>query len=161
MLPIYSCFFSAPPVFVQKPQDISVLSGSSATYTCNATSEPLHSIRWQREESVIAQYLSPHDRLESVDEFARLNSTVTGVPIVIDDTKYQLAGEGLLYGQLTVMNTVLDDGRLYTCIASNVHGNVSASASLLVQGIYTTSVCVLCSIHVLIAMVMYQPLHHY
>ncbi len=112
-----------------------MLSGSTAEFTCNAISEPLHSIRWLRDDTIIAQYLSPQDRPENVKEFARLNNTVTGISTVIDNTKYQLAGEGLLYGQLTVMDTVLDDGRMYTCIANNIHGNISASASLLVQGI--------------------------
>ena len=117
------------------PENLNVLSGRPAVFACNATSEPLYSIRWEREGLVIAQYLSPQDVPDSVNAFARLNSTETGVATVIDDSKYLLEGEGSLYGQLMVLDTVLDDAREYTCYISNVHGNISTSATLLVQGL--------------------------
>ena len=133
-------------MFDQAPENVRVLSGESATFLCNATSEPVHSIRWEREGVIIAEYLSPQDSQESIENFSRLNVTRIGEPTVISDTKYELMGEGPLYGSLTVLDTVLDDAREYTCFVGNVHGTISASATLLVQG----------NFFVLVTVVMYH-----
>ena len=127
-------FLAAAPVFIEVPTDASTLSGQPVIFQCNASSDPLYSIRWERDGSPIAEFLSPYDRSDSVFKFARINSSIIGVPVVTDSDKYRLEGEGPFFGQLTVMNVVLDDARTYTCHVSNVHGSLSASATLLVQG---------------------------
>ena len=103
---------------------------------CSASSEPVHSIRWMRGGIVIAQYLSPNDQESSVLAFDRLNSTLRNVSVTTVDN-IQLAGLGEFYGQLTIVNTSLSDGQNYTCTVSNVHGTLTATASLTVQGLTT------------------------
>ena len=136
----------AAPVFLQAPTNSSQLQGKTAVFNCSAVAEPLHSIRWEINGKPIAQYLSPDDREDSVLNFAKLNSTETGVNVTINDTKYLLMGEGPLYGQLTILNTDLNDALRYTCIVANVHGNLSATASLTVQGmlVYLFMYCLIC-----------------
>lgn len=121
-------------MFIVKPRDSSVLSGESVVFSCMASSVPLYSIRWERDGVPIAQYLSVEDNRDNVLAFARLNSNTTGVPVTINNTKYQLQGEGPSFGQLTITNAVLDDARTYRCVIDNFHGNLTATANLLVQG---------------------------
>ena len=104
-------------------------------FVCSATSEPMHSVRWEREGVVIAQFLSPDDRTSTIEKFCRLNCDQlqrnTSVTI---DNKIVLAGVGNAYGQLTIREANRTDAREYTCIIANTHGSLSASARLTVQG---------------------------
>lgn len=126
---------TAAPEFIQIPVDLQRLQGETAVFVCNATADPIHSVRWERGGSVIAQFLSPNDRESSVLAFARLNNTQRNVSVTTS-SNIQLAGLGESYGQLTITNTSLVDGQNYTCIVSNIHGTLSATASLTVQGQY-------------------------
>ena len=128
-------FSSAAPIFLQLPQASSRLQGETAVFNCSAVADPVHSIRWEKEGVTIAQYLSPQDKEYSISRFSRLfNSTERGVNLTLDDNKYRLKGEGPLYGQLIILNVNLSDARNYTCVVGNVHGQLSASVSLTVQG---------------------------
>ena len=102
-------------------------------FNCSATSEPIHSVRWERGGITIAQFLSPDDQESSVMAFDRLNVSQRNTSMTTVNN-IQLAGLGESYGQLTIINTNLVDGQNYTCIVSNVHGTLSATASLTVQG---------------------------
>ena len=117
------------------PQASSRLQGETAVFNCSAVADPVHSIWWEKEGETIAQYLSPQDKEYNISQFSRLfNSTETGVNLTQDVSKYRLKGEGPLYGQLIILNVNLNDARNYTCVVGNVHGQLSASASLTVQG---------------------------
>ncbi len=120
-------------MFVQVPVDQDRLQEETAIFQCSAVSDPSYSIRWEKGSETIAEYLSPEDRLESVLAFATLSNT-TGQNITKDGSKYRLAGNGSNFGQLTIFNSMLTDEDVYTCTVSNVHGALSASATLTVQG---------------------------
>lgn len=124
---------TAAPEFVQRPMDLQRLQGETAVFNCSATAEPIHSVRWERGGVTIAQFLSPDDQESSVMAFDRLNVTQRNISRTTV-SNIQLAGLGDSYGQLTINNTNLVDGQNYTCIVSNVHGTLSATASLTVQG---------------------------
>ena len=128
-------------MFVVRPTDQRTLRGEEAVFSCSGISEPAYSIRWEKREDnqnrTIAQYLSPEDTDDSVMRFNvnGLNSTGDrGENVTLDDMKYQLEGNGSLFGQLTIFDTGLNDSSDYTCIIGNVHGTIEASASLTVQG---------------------------
>ena len=125
--------FAAAPEFIQQPVDLQRLQGETAVLNCSATSEPVHSVRWTRGDTVIAQYLSPDDQESSVLAFNRLNNTQRNVSVTTV-SNIRLADLGEFYGQLTIVDTSLADGQNYTCTVSNVHGSLSATASLTVQG---------------------------
>ena len=111
------------------------LQGETAVFTCSAMAEPIHSVRWEREGMVIAQFLSPDDHDSSVETFARLNSTQRNVSVINPAiSNIQLAGLGASYGQLTIFNTSLVDAQNYTCTVHNVHGKRSATVILTLQG---------------------------
>ena len=104
-------------------------------FDCNAMAEPIQSVRWEREGVVIAQFLSPDDREQSVEAFCRLQCAQLqrNVSVIIDD-RIQLAGLGDTLGQLTIFNTSSSDARGYTCFVGNVYETLSARATLTVQG---------------------------
>ena len=126
---------SAAPEFLQKPVDINVRQGETAVFVCSAMAEPVHSVRWEREGEVIAQFLSPNDRKRSVEAFCRLNCDPLQRNVsVTTDNRIQLAGLGDSYGQLTINNANRSDARRYTCYVSNVYETLTAKAFLTVQG---------------------------
>ena len=143
MLPLISI---AAPEFIVRPMNLEVLQGETAVFTCSAMAEPIHSVRWEREGMVIAQFLSPDDRDSSVEAFARLNSTQRNVSVINPAiSNIQLAGLGASYGQLTIFNTSLVDARNYTCTVHNVHGEQSATVTLTVQGQSTPKIYLKCN----------------
>ena len=127
--------FSAAPVFVTVPTNEDRLQEETAVFRCSAVSEPLYSIRWEKDGIPIAEFLSSEDNLENVYNFARINNTI-GTNVTIDDDKYRLDGiNGMDFGQLTIFNSMLSDQDVYTCRISNIHGSLNASATLTVQGL--------------------------
>ena len=112
-----SLTLAAPPVFLEEPVAQQTLNGSTPVFNCSAHADPTHSLRWEREGEVIAEFLSPNDSNNSVEAFARLTTELqVGVNVTINNNKYHLAGMGPYYGQLTIFDTVLSDTRNYTCI---------------------------------------------
>ena len=132
----------AGPVFTERPVDSSRLQGENGIFNCSAISEPVYSIRWEIEGATIAQYISTEARDSTVDRFNRLipnsngTAAIKGVNITTNSSKYTIDGNetSSTYGQLMIYNTILNDATNYTCIITNVHGNISTSASLTVQG---------------------------
>ena len=136
----------AAPVFTVRPVDSSRLQGEAAIFNCSATSEPVHSIHWEREGVTIAYYVSNEARGYTVERFNdsihsntstnMLPAVIKGVNATINGSKYVLNGDetSQLYGQLIIYNTVLNDATNYTCTISNVHGTIASTASLSVQG---------------------------
>ncbi len=129
-------FILAAPVFVTVPTNDDRLQEETAVFQCSAVSEPLYSIRWEKGGVPIAEFLSPEDSLESVNNFTKLNKTI-GANVTIDDNKYRLVGleGGMDFGQLMIFNSMLADEGSYTCLISNVHGSLNASGRLTVQGL--------------------------
>ena len=130
----------AAPEFLEKPSDTNVRQGETAVFACSATAEPVHSVRWEREGVVIAQFLSPDDQRSTIEIFCKLNcdQLQRNTSVTVED-KIELAGLGDNYGRLTITNANRTDAREYTCFITNVHGNLTASARLTVQGLQTMS----------------------
>lgn len=120
-------------MFVEVPSNLDRLQEETAIFKCNATSEPLYSIRWEKGNEPIAEFLSPDDTLDSVSNFRRLNGSIGSN--VTKSNKYSLTGNNEIeFGQLTIYNSSLSDEDTYTCFIANVHGQSNASATLTVQG---------------------------
>ena len=49
MIPFLSVFFfiSAPPIFTSTPQNISVVMGGTANFSCSAKGHPASTLTWQ------------------------------------------------------------------------------------------------------------------
>ena len=98
---------AAAPVITTGPSNETRLEGDMAVFACSAEAEPLHDVEWFFQDS---------------DE-------------PLSGNRYTIEPSGSAsHGQLTVSNVTEADTGMYTCFASNVHGNDSASAYLAVQG---------------------------
>ena len=127
----------AAPEFLERPSPTNVRQGETAVFACSATAEPVHSVRWEREGVVIAQFLSPDDQRSTIENFCKLNCDrlQRNTSVTVED-KIKLAGFGdSNFGQLTITNANRTDAREYTCFITNIHGNLTASARLTVQGL--------------------------
>ena len=94
-------------MIVGSPQNETRLEGDAAVFNCSAEAEPLHTVQWLFQDSVI-----------------------------YDGPKYttNLDSTGRT-GRLIVGNVNQNDTGKYTCVVNNTHGNASASANLNVQGL--------------------------
>ena len=101
-----SLSFAVPPVITDGPSEMKRLSGDNVTFTCRVQAEPVHSLQWLFNGELI-------------------QPSTTHIITAIGETQ----------GNLTIVNISLADAGNYSCFAENVHGNASASETLLVQGI--------------------------
>ena len=81
--------------------DTQAVIGSTATFTCVAEGDPDPTFQWSFGESTLA-----------------------------DNDKYDITATTSTLSTLTVLDISLSDDGIYTCTATNVHGNDSASANL-------------------------------
>ena len=95
-----------PPIIIDSPNEMKRLSGENVTFKCIVQADPMHSLQWLFNGETIQPSTT------------RIMTTV-----------------GKTQGSLTIVNISLADVGSYTCFAENVHGNASASETLLVQGI--------------------------
>ena len=106
-MPILNCLSCVvPPIIIDGPNEMKRLSGENVTFTCIVLAEPVHSLQWLFDGEII-------------------QPSTTHIMTTIGETQ----------GSLTIVNISLANAGNYTCIAENVHGNSSASETLLVQGI--------------------------
>ena len=82
------------------------LSGTNATFICEAEANPQHTIEWTKDGQEL-----------------------------FNTSKILITGLGTARSTLVIMNLELDDTGSYGCFAENVHGNDSTSDELFVQGI--------------------------
>ena len=114
---------AAPPNATVDLEDVRVLVGEDAIFTCIAVAEPEHTTQWYFEGMLLNgsdKYGIGRDELGSGD----------GI------------GSGLSPGTLLVYDTMLQDAGVYRCVVTNIHGNDSSEAQLYIQGqcmlLYTT-----------------------
>ena len=95
------------PQIDSSPVDLTVLSGSSPSFTCTASGTPLPTISWQRGSGAIS----------------------SGGQFTITESS---DGSGVS-STLAVSNVQLSDAGTYSCSASNSEGTVSSSFTLTVE----------------------------
>ena len=96
---------AVPPVLIEGPNDRNVIKGRNVSFHCIAEADPIHGIQWYSEEGLIR-----------VDSFIN---------------KYLLTNDA---SRLLILDVDLTDAGLYTCVVTNVHGTLNATATLHVQG---------------------------
>ena len=108
-----------PPDIVQGPSDTIEIDDNDVTLVCNAIAFPQHNITWMFQRT-------------NTDNAAVIISTSSLDPnmkYLIDDN-INSAG----FGTLTITNLQYRDRGMYTCIAANTRGAVSAEAMVNVHG---------------------------
>ena len=118
--------YVGPPDIINAPVDIIEIDDNDVTLICNALALPQHSITWmyQRMRSDVGR-----DITSSSDTNMKylINNTVTSISFG------SLTG-ALIFGTLTITSLQYDDRGVYTCVAANIRGVVSASAMVNVHG---------------------------
>ena len=108
-----------PPDIEIGPADVTEIDDSDVKLVCDAIAFPQHSITWMFQRT-------------TANNSAMIINTLSPDPTMkylIDDNVNSTS-----YGTLTITNLQYSDRGVYTCIAANVHGTVSAEAMVSVQG---------------------------
>ena len=88
-----------------------VLNGLNAVLNCTTTGEPQPSIQWYMGNNTLINQSSKYSELTSANASNR---------------EYK--------STLTILNTTLNDSSDYSCVATNIHGQVIRTAHVEVQG---------------------------
>ncbi|KAM4633832.1 triple functional domain protein [Polymixia lowei] len=98
--------YDAPPEFLVPVSDVVCESGDNVTLRCKVCGRPRSTVTWRGPDNVVLNNNGHH--------------SVT----------YSETGEATLH----ILGVSVEDGGLYTCVATNVAGSVTSSASLRVSG---------------------------
>ena len=112
-------YILGPPDILVGPTGTTEIDENNVTLVCNAIALPLHNITWMFQRT-------------NANNSAMIISTLSPDP----DMKYLINDNvnSLSFGTLTITNLQYADRGVYTCIADNVHGAVSAEAMVNVHG---------------------------
>ena len=102
---IYLLFPAEAPFIIAPLVPLMQLTGTDASFTCEALAIPLHTTQWQKDGMELS-----------------------------NSTKYSITGLGSAVSVLTIINLELSDAGSYVCFVENPHGNDSTSDELIVQG---------------------------
>jgi len=108
-----------PPDIINAPVDTIEIDDSDVTLICNAIALPQHNITWM------------YQRIRN-DVFRNIisaSSSDANMKYLINNTVNTTS-----FGTLTITNLQYDDRGIYTCVAANEHGAVSADAMVNVHG---------------------------
>ena len=112
-------YLLGPPDIIDPPADTIQIDDNDVTLICNALSLPQHNITWmyQRMRSDVGK------------DIISTSSSDTNMKYLINNTVNTTS-----FGTLTITNLQYDDRGIYTCVAANEHGAVSADAMVNVHG---------------------------
>ena len=122
----YLCFIESivhictgPPDIIVVPMNTTQIDGNNVTLVCHAIALPQHNITWmyQRMSSDVGRNIISSSSSDANMKYL-INNTVNTTS----------------FGTLTITNLQYDDRGIYTCVAANEHGAVSASAMVNVHG---------------------------
>ena len=111
--------YTGPPDIIDPPVNTTQIDDNNVTLVCNAIAVPQHNITWmyQRMSSDVGRNIISS------------SSSDTNMKYLINNTVNTTS-----FGTLTITNLQYDDRGIYTCVAANEHGAVSASAMVNVHG---------------------------
>ena len=111
--------FLGPPDIVQGPSNTTEIDDNDVTLVCDAIAFPQHNITWMFQRT-------------NTDNAAMIINTSSPDPNMkyfIDDSM-----KSAMFGTLTITNLQYSDRGMYTCIAANTRGAVSAEAMVNIHG---------------------------
>ena len=108
-----------PPEIIDPPVDTAEIDDNDVTLICTAIALPQYNITWmyQRMRSDVGR------------DIISTSSSDTNMKYLINNTV-----NSTNFGTLTITNLQYDDRGIYTCVAANEHGAVSADAMVNVHG---------------------------
>ena len=117
LLPFPTLFsFSAAPIIVDAPVNLTVVQPDDATFSCQANGRPRPAITWWRFTSADSDFV----QITMSDPDYSVNETVIG--------------DRDLRSNLTILGTMPGDTGEYLCQAENIISDAAESAFLAVQG---------------------------
>ena len=124
-----------PPDIVQPPTDTIEIDDNNVTLECNAIALPQHNITWMFQMT----------NTDNARMIVNTSSPDPSMKYIIDNNTNSTS-----FGTLTITDLQYSDRGIYTCIATNTHGAVSAEAMVNVHGkniiiIFANLLCVDCS----------------
>ena len=110
---------SGPPDIVEAPGDTIEIDDNNVTLVCNAIAFPQHNIIWMFQMT----------NTDNARMIVNTSSPDPSMKYIIDDNV-----DSGRFGTLTITDLQYSDRGIYTCIAANTHGAVSAEAMVNVHG---------------------------
>ena len=112
-------YMLGPPDIVQPPIDTTEIDDNDVTLVCDAIAFPQHNITWMFQMT----------NTDNARMIVNTSSPDPSMKYIIDDNV-----DSGSFGTLTITDLQYSDRGIYTCIAANTHGAVSAEAMVNVYG---------------------------
>ena len=116
---LLTCMYTGPPDIVEAPSDMIQLDDNDVTLVCNAIAFPQHNITWMFQMT----------NTDNARMIVNTSSPDPSMKYIIDDNV-----DSGSFGTLTITDLQYSDRGIYTCIAANTRGAVSAEAMVNVHG---------------------------
>ena len=116
---LLTCMYTGPPDIVEGPTDTIEIDDNNVTLVCNAIAFPQHNITWMFQMT----------NTDNARMIVNTSSPDPSMKYIIDDNV-----DSGSFGTLTITDLQYSDRGIYTCIAANTHGAVSAEAMVNVHG---------------------------
>ena len=114
-------YMLGPPDIVEGPTDTIEINDNDVTLMCNAIALPQHNITWMFQMT----------NTDNARMIVNTSSPDPSMKYIIDDNV-----DSGSFGTLTITDLQYSDRGIYTCIAANTRGAVSAEAMVNVHGKY-------------------------
>ena len=108
-----------PPDIVEGPSDVIEIDDNDVTLVCNAIALPQHNITW----------MFLRTTTDNATMIINTSSPDPNMKYLINDIVNTTS-----FGTLTITDLQYSDRGIYTCIAANIHGAVTADAMVNVHG---------------------------